>query len=175
GGIHAAVVHGLQDHLPEPPVPLTRWHLARWQVGLAVPAKLRNHSLEALLRSDVPFAQREPAAASQQALERARAAAGIRPAARGPHASGHLDAARLAANLQGAAITTEGAARAFDLRFRPLEDHVVEIWAAARWLDHPGINALADLLTTKAFTERIALFGGYDLAHCGERVERTYP
>ncbi len=171
GGIHAAVVHGLQDELPEPPMPVTRWHLAHWQVGLAVPTKLRDLSLEALLRSDVPFAQRDPAAASQQALERARAVAGIGPSPPGPRASGHLDAARLAATLDGAAITTEGAARAFDLRFRPLEDHVVEIWAAERWLDHTGINALADLLTTKAFTERIAHFGGYDLTHCGERVE----
>jgi transcriptional regulator with XRE-family HTH domain/molybdate-binding protein len=171
GGVHAAVVHGLQDHLPKPPMPIIRWHLARWQVGLAVPAKLRGHSLEALLRSDVPLVQRDPAAASQQALERARAAAKIAPTARGQYASGHLDAARLAATLEGAAITTEGAATAFDLSFRPLEDHVVEMWAAERWLDHPGINALADLLTTKAFTERIAHFGGYDLVDCGERIE----
>lgn len=173
GGIHAAVVHGLPHDLPAPPIPLIRWHLARWQVGLAVPPKLSDHSLEALVGSGVPFARRDPAAASQQALERARAAAGIGPTPPGPQASGHLDAARLAATLDGAGITTEGAARAFHLRFRPLEDHVVEIWAAERWLDHPGINALADLLTTTAFTERIAHFGGYDLAHCGERVERA--
>lgn len=174
GGIHASIVHGLAHNLPEPPIPVIRWHLARWQVGLAVPAKLRGHSLEALLHSDVPFARRDPGAASQQAFERARAAAGIGPTRSGPHATGHLDAARLAATLQGAAITTEGAAKAFDLRFRPLESHVVEIWAAQRWRDHPGINALAELLTSKAFTERVTHFGGYDLAHCGERVEPTY-
>ncbi len=171
GTVHAAVVHGLPHNLPDPPAPVIRWQLAHWQVGLAAVPKLRDRSLEALLRSDVPLAQRDPAAASQQALERARAAVGIGRAPPGPRASGHLDAARLAATLEGAAITTEGAAQAFDLRFLALEDHVVEIWAAERWLDHPGISALADLLITKAFTERVAHFGGYDLTHCGERIE----
>lgn len=167
--IHAAVVHGPPDELPEAPVPVIRFHLARWQVGLAFPAKLSSHTLEALLSGDLPLAQRDPAAASQQALERARVAAGLR-AVPGPRASGHLDAARIAATLGGAAITTEGAARAFGLRFLALEEHVVEIWTGERWRDHAGVTALADLLTTAAFTERVAHFGGYDLARCGQLV-----
>ncbi|MBV9801135.1 MAG: helix-turn-helix domain-containing protein, partial [Solirubrobacterales bacterium] len=36
GGVHAAAVHGLAGGLPRPPVPVVRWHLARWRVGLAV-------------------------------------------------------------------------------------------------------------------------------------------
>ncbi len=86
----------------------------------------------------------------------------------GPQATGHLDAARVAATLGGAAVTTEGAARIFDLRFLRLEDHVVEVWVNERWLAHPGINALGEVLATTAFTERVAHFGGYDLTHCGE-------
>jgi DNA-binding XRE family transcriptional regulator len=168
--IHAAVVHGPPDELPEPPVPVIRSHLARWQVGLAFPIKLSRHTLEALLSGDLPLVQRDPAAASQQALERARVAAGLSALPPGLQATGHLDAARIAAILGGAAITTEGAARAFGLRFRALEVHVVEIWTAERWHDHSGVNALADLLTTAAFTERVAHFGGYDLARCGQRV-----
>lgn len=170
GRIHAAVVHGPEDDLPEAPTPVVRSHLARWQVGLAFPTRLRDHTLEALLRGDMPVAQRDPGAASQQALERARTAAGIAGTLPGPRASGHLDAARLAFTLDGAAITTEGAARAFGLRFLALEDHVVEIWTAGRWRDHPGVSALAELLTTAAFTQRVAQFGGYDLADCGQRV-----
>ena len=170
GRIHAAVVHGLPDELPEPPVPVVRSHLARWQVGLAFPSKLRRHTLEALLSGDLPLAQRDPAAASQQALERARAGAGLTAVPRGPRATGHLDAARIAATLGGAAVTTEGAARAFGLRFLALEAHVVEIWTDERWLDHPGVNALGDLLTSAAFTERVAHFGGYDLVGCGQRL-----
>ncbi len=168
--IHAAVVHGPPAGLPEPPVPVVRSHLARWQVGLAFPAKLSSHTLEALLSGDLPLAQRDPAAASQQALERARVAAGLKAVPPGPQASGHLDAARIAATLGGAAITTEGAARAFGLSFRTLEEHIVEIWTGERWLDHPGVTALANLLTTAAFTDRVAHFGGYDLARCGQLV-----
>ena len=69
------------------------------------------------------------------------------------------------------AVTTEGAAHSFDLAFIALEEHVVEVWVPTRWLDHPGVEALAEVLATSAFTERVAHFGGYDLTHCGERVD----
>jgi DNA-binding XRE family transcriptional regulator len=170
GGVHAAVVHGLPTGLPEPPVPVIRLHLARWQVGLAIAPSLRRHSLEAVLRSDAPVAQRDPAAASQQAFERAAATAGVAPPSSGPRATGHIDAARIAAILDGAGVTTEAAARAFDLGFFALEDHTVEIWFAERWLDHPGLDALGNLFASRSFTERVALFGGYDLASCGNPV-----
>jgi transcriptional regulator with XRE-family HTH domain len=123
GRVHAAVVHGRSDELPEPPVPVVRWHLARWRVGLAVPDRFRGHSFESI--------------------------------------------------LDAAAVTTEGAARAFDLSFISLEDHVVEVWIADCWLEHPGITALSETVATRAFTERVAHFGGYDMSHCGERVQAT--
>lgn len=171
GLIHAAVVHGRPDDLAEPPVPVVRRHFARWHVGLAIPHRCRGHSLESVLRSSLPIVRRDPLAAGQQAFERARIAAGIDPLSSGPQATGHLDAARLAATLDGAAVTTDWAARTFDLSFVALEDHVVEVWITDGWLDHPGIDALGEILTTKAFTERVAHLGGYDLSHCGERVE----
>jgi molybdate-binding protein len=85
-------------------------------------------------------------------------------------ASGHIEAARLAAALGAAGITNEAAAGAFGLRFIPLEDHVVEIWLDRRWLDHPGVDALGALLRARAFTDRVGQFGGYDLAGCGSAV-----
>jgi DNA-binding XRE family transcriptional regulator len=170
GGIHAAVVHGPRGKLPEPPVPVVRLHLARWQVGLGLAGRLRRRSLEALLVGRAPIAQRDPAAASQQALERAAARAGAAPPPRGPVAGGHIEAARIAATLDCAAVTTEAAAGAFGLHFLALEEHVVQIWLAERWRDHPGVEALGTLLTGAAFTERIAQFGGYDLAGCGGLV-----
>lgn len=171
GRVHAAVVHGVEYELPDPPLAVGRWHVARWQVGLAVVPSLRRGALDALLGGDVAVAQREPAAASQQAFDRARLAAGIEGSVAGPIAGGHLDAARIAASIGGGAVTTEAAARAFGLRFLALEDHVVELWFAERWLDHPGADALVELLRSAAFTERIATFGGYDLSRCGEPVE----
>ena len=170
GGVHAAVVHGVARRLPRPAVAVARWHVGRWQVGLAVSSTVHGRSLEAVLGSRVPVAQRERGAASQQAFERARLAAGIEFSPQGPRAGGHLDAARIAALLGAAGVTTEAAARAFGLRFLALEDHVVELWVGERWLDQPGVNALLELLTASAFTDRVAHFGGYDLARCGELV-----
>ncbi len=170
GGVHAAVVHGLPGDLPRPPVAVMRWHLARWQVGLAIAPTARGDSLEAVFQGEVPIAQRDEAAASQQAFERARAKAGVTQPAPGPLAMGHIDAARIAASINGAGVTTEAAARAFGLRFLAFEDHTVEVWLARRWLDHPGTGALGDLLGSRAFTDRVAHFGGYDLAGCGSPI-----
>jgi DNA-binding XRE family transcriptional regulator len=172
GRVHGAVVHGIPSELPEPPVPVVRWHLARWQVGLAIAPKIRADSLEAMLHGGVPIAQRDPAAASQQAFQRASAEAGVAEPPPGPLATGHIDAARIAATIDGAAVTTEAAARAFRLGFLALEEHTVEIWLSQRWLEHPGARALGDLLATAAFTERVGQFGGYDLTGCGTVTAR---
>jgi DNA-binding XRE family transcriptional regulator len=169
--IHAAVVHGLPGQLPQSPVPVVRWHMAHWQVGLATSQPLRRSSLSAVLGGEKPLVHRDPEAASQQALDRARIAAGVDVAPSGPRATGHLDAARIAAQRDAVAVTIEGAARAFDLRFLPLEEHVVEIWIAAQWVGHPGVGALGELLAATAFTQRISQFGGYDLTGCGTPVQ----
>lgn len=170
GGIHASVVHGPHGELPDPPVPVVRLHLARWQVGLGLGGRVKHRSLEAVLVGKALIAQRDPAAASQQALERAAARAGTGTPPRGPLAGGHIEAARIAATLGCAAVTTEAAAGAFGLRFLPLEEHIVQIWLARRWRDHPGVEALGNLLAGGAFTERVAGFGGYDLTGCGSPI-----
>jgi len=172
GGVHAAVVHGPRGELPEPPVPVQRLHLARWQVGLAAAPKLSRRSLRGLLGGDVAIAQRDPSAASQQSLERAAAHAGRVSPLPGPVVEGHIAAARTASAHECAAVTIEAAARSFDLRFLPLEEHVVEIWVADIWRDHPGFIALGNILASAAFTERIAQYGGYDLRDCGTRRSR---
>ena len=163
GTVHAAVVHDRWGRLPKPPVGVARWRLASWQVGVGVAPRLRRASLEAVLAGKV--VQRERAASSQRAFERA----GGKPG-HGPVASGHLDAARVGALLGLGAVTTEGAARTFGLRFLPLEEHAVEVWVGERWLGHPGIEAFAELLGRPAFTDRVARFGGYDLTGCGTRI-----
>jgi transcriptional regulator with XRE-family HTH domain len=167
GDLHAAVVHG--PELPEPPLSVVRLHLARWQVGLGVATDRGKKSVAALLAGGVPIAQRDPAAASQQALDRAAAKAGLPPPP-GPRVTGHIHAARLAATLGCAAVTTESAACAFGLRFLALEEHAVEVWLAEEWLDLPAATAMTELLSSAAFTERVAQFGGYDLAGCGTRL-----
>lgn len=172
GGVHAAVVHGPRDQLPTPPLAVIRLHLARWQVGLALAPALGSRSLDALLGGEAPIVQRDRAAASQQALQRAARRAGTASPPPGPLAGGHIEAARMAATLGCAAVTTEAASRAFGLHFVALEEHVVQIWLAERWRDHPGVETLGNLLAAGAFTERVAQFGGYDLDGCGSRITR---
>ena len=167
--VHAAVVHGVESELPPAPVAVARWHLARWQVGLGVSPSLKLGTVDDVMTAGVPVARRVPAASSQRALERAQAAAGF-GSSPGPLASGHIEAARLAALLGGAGVTIEAAARAFELRFLPLEEHVVELWVAERWVGQPGVQALLELLAAPAFTRRVGRYGGYDLTGCGSPV-----
>ena len=166
GRLHGAVVHGPDQGLPHPPVAVVRLHLARWQVGVAVTRALGASPLEDLTRGKVPIVQRDRAAASQQALDRALAAKAL-TAVPGPGATGHIDAARTAALLGCAAVTTEGAARAFDLHFYPLEEHAVQVWIDRRWSQTPAVGQLANVLASAAFTQRVSQFGGYDLTNCG--------
>jgi molybdate-binding protein len=173
GRVHAAVVHGPPHALPRPPVPVIRWHLARWHVGLGVAPPAGGDALEEIIHKQTPVVQRDPAAVSQQAFQHAVAQTGATEPAAGPQATGHIDAARLAAAINAAGVTTEAAAHAFHLRFLPLEHHTVEIWLAQQWSNHPAANALADLLASAAFTQRVAQFGGYDLTECGTLIETT--
>lgn len=164
--VHAAAVHAPADQLPDPPSLVTRLHLASWQVGVAVAGDLSARTLEGLLDRSVAIVQRDPTAASQQALTRAIGRLD-RDIPSGPRAAGHIDAARQATIRGCAAITTEAAAHTFDLRFIPLERHIVEIWVADEWTRHPGMESLGNLLTSRAFTGRVAAFGGYDLTQTG--------
>jgi transcriptional regulator with XRE-family HTH domain len=170
GSIHAAVAHAPEPELPAPPVPVLRLHLARWQVGVGVAPALGPLDLESLLAAGSPIVQRDRAASSQQAFERAVGRVGHEQLPIGRRANGHIEAARLAATLGGAAVTTESAARAFDLGFLPLEEHTVEVWVDERWAAHPGLTALGEVLISAAFTDRVSQFGGYELAGCGSRV-----
>lgn len=170
GLVHAAVVHDRRESLPMPPLPVVRVHLARWQVGLGVAPGLGEPSLEMVAAGEFPLVQRSPAARSQHAFNRALAAAGCGAVRSGPIASAHLAAARTAAILGGAAVTTEGAARAFGLRFVPIEQHVVQLWVADPWIGDAGVQELVELLGRPAFTRRVAQFGGYELDGCGTPV-----
>jgi DNA-binding XRE family transcriptional regulator len=164
GRAHAALVHGPDGGLPEPPGPVRRVHVTRWRVGIGLGARRRAWTLEAVLAGRVPLVQREESAASQQALVRAAGGA-VPPAA--ARARGHVEAARHAAIAGWAAVTFEPAAHQHGLAFLPLEGHRVELWLDERWLDHPGAQALLNLLRSAAFRERVRLVGGYDLEGCG--------
>jgi transcriptional regulator with XRE-family HTH domain len=166
GRLHAAAIHGPSGSLPSPAGPVLRLHLARWQAGVGLAAGAAARSLEEILERSIAIVQRDPAAATQQALARAADALGL-PMPAGPLASGHLEAARRA-RMQGCAgLMTESAARAFGLVFLPLEEHTVEIWVASEFAGHPGAASLGELVASRAFQDRLSALGGYDVADTG--------
>jgi len=167
GLVHGALVHGPEDALPEPPLAVRRWHVSAWQVGVAFAPGLGHPSFEALVDGEVELVQREETAASQAAFQRALAQAGAEQPP-GPRASGHLEGARRAAIVRGAAVSMEPAANVFGLGFHPLETHVVELWIDARWQSHGGVGRLVELLRSPRFRDRVAVIGSYELSRAGD-------
>ncbi|HEX9890100.1 MAG TPA: substrate-binding domain-containing protein [Nitriliruptorales bacterium] len=169
GRSHAVIVHGRAGTLPEAPVPVRRFDVARWQVGLAAPADLPAGWVEDALAGRVPVIQREPGAGTQAAFERAVAACGSTDPAsvEGPRAAGHAEAAWRCATDGLVAVTIEPAALAMNLAFHPLEVHVSELWIAVEHLDHAGVRAFVDELTGDRVRRRLDAIGGYDLTDSG--------
>jgi transcriptional regulator with XRE-family HTH domain len=161
GRAHAAVVHDRRPPAPREPDRLHRLPLATWRTGLAAPAD-HGDAVAAALAGRGPVVRRDPGAAAQVAFERALAAEEI-PAPPGPLASGHLDAARRAAEHGVAAVTIEPAAIALGLTFHALETHTVELWIDAGAADHPGARVVGELLASARLRARLAALPGYEL------------
>lgn len=165
GQAHGALVHNRPGRLPAPPPGALRLHLARWRVGVANRGR-RARSMDELCDRRVRVVQREPGASCQKAFVAAVAAHGGR-ALDGPIASGHVEVAREVAAGASAGVMMEPAAMQFGLAFGALEEHVAELWLDARWRAHPAVEAVGNVLRSPAFTTRMALIGGYELAECG--------
>ena len=171
GVVHAVVVHGPQGDPIQPPVPVDRWRVASWQVGVASSGTARRTigSVEELATRRLRTAQREVGAGTQGALERALTRVGA-SGLPGPRVDGHVDAARHVVAGLPAGITMEAAACAFGLRFLPLETHRSELWIDARYRDHRGAVALVALLRDPALVQRAQRLPGYDVADMGSEV-----
>jgi transcriptional regulator with XRE-family HTH domain/molybdate-binding protein len=171
GRSHAVTVHGLDAARTEPAVPVRRWHVARWQVGLAAPADLAVGWVEDALAGRRPVVHRETGAGSQAAFERARTAdAGTSAPIRGPRVGGHAEAAWRAVTDGMVAVTIEPAALANGLAFHPLETHISELWVAAEHADHALLHAFLHELTGRRVRRRLAAIGGYDLTDNGIEI-----
>jgi transcriptional regulator with XRE-family HTH domain len=171
GRSHAVTVHGPAGYLPDPPAPVRRWHLARWQVGLAAPAGSRPDWVADALAGRVPVAQREAGAGSQAAFERARSSEGATGRrVEGPTVDGHAEAAWRAATDRMVAVTIEPAALANGLTFHPLEEHRSELWVAADHTDNALLHAFLEEVAGERVHRRLAAIGGYDLTGNGSEV-----
>ncbi|HEU4973683.1 MAG TPA: helix-turn-helix transcriptional regulator [Baekduia sp.] len=171
GRCHGALVHGRAGHLPQPPVPVRRWRFARWPVGLAYAPQRGGTSLEALLADGPRIVRRPATATSDQAVLRAARRLGLPAPRRAVVAAGHLEAAQRAAWTGAPAVTYGPAAAAMGLAFAPLEDHVVELWVAEPWRDHPGVAAALDVVGSAVLRRRLEALDGYDLTGAGTALE----
>ncbi|WP_134322605.1 substrate-binding domain-containing protein [Cumulibacter soli] len=171
GRVHGVLVHGRASELPEPPVPVRRWRVARWQVGLCAPSGRRTApSIDELASRRLKVVQRDAGAGSQRAFERALRAAGA-PELPGPIGEGHLDVARrVSYGGADAGVLMEAAAAVFGLRFSALEEHGVELWLAEEWRDLPAVTALVEALLGREFQAQLGLLPGYDITECGTEL-----
>ncbi len=169
GRAHACIVHGLDDALPVAEVDVARFHLSRWQVGLAAAAGTARDWVDRALTGRIRVVQRRPGAGSQTAFERAVRSRGAQTPD-GPLVDGHLEAAWLARHVGLPAVTIEPAALAAGLAFHALETHAAQLWIDRSWLDEPGVRRIGDVLTSADLARRLAAVGGYDLAGSGSAL-----
>ncbi|MDA3039909.1 MAG: helix-turn-helix domain-containing protein [Actinomycetota bacterium] len=175
GRVHAIAVHAPAGRLPEPPLLVRRWRLARWQVGLASARPSGVPTVEEIAERRLRIVQREAGAGTQLAFARALHRVGGPDHVPGPRGDGHLDVARRISDRSGAAagLTMEAAARSFGLSFEPLEEHVVELWLDAHWSATPAAVTLIEALRSDALRDRLGLIGGYDLSELGSEPAAT--
>jgi transcriptional regulator with XRE-family HTH domain/molybdate-binding protein len=168
---HAVTVHGPDPDRDDVPATVRRWHVARWQVGLAAPAGLPHGWVQDALAGRIEVVHREPGAGSQAAFERARSTDTEAPAPiRGPRVGGHAEAAWRAVTDRMVAVTIEPAALANGLAFHPLETHTSELWVGADHTDNPLLHAFMQELVGERVHRRLAAIGGYDLTDNGTEI-----
>lgn len=170
GRVHGVVVHAPAGDLPVAPMPVRRWHLARWQVGVASGRASGVPSVEEIAERRLRVVQRDVGAGTQLAFTRALARIGAPASVPGPVGDGHVDVARRVATGAAAGLTMEAAARSFGLGFVPLEEHTVEVWLDERWATLPAAVELIATLSGASLRSRLELIGGYDLSSCADRV-----
>lgn len=170
GRVHAAVVHGPRDRpfVAVRGVPVERFRVARWQVGLAAPAGATAAWRQEALSGLVPVVQREQGAGVQRAFEGA-VEAGHLPVP-GPRVGTHLDAARRATISGMPAVTIEPAALAVGATFHPLEVHEAQLWVSTEWMNDRVVTEALNVIVGQSFQARLAGVGGYDLTDSGSRI-----
>lgn len=171
--LHGAVIHGRPGMLAQGELAVRRFVLARWQVGLASLPGVRI-DLERLARGTLTATRRDADAEVTRALDRKLHEFGGAANIKGPAVATHLDAARrVSYGAAQVAVTMEAAARAFQLDFVPLEEHVCELRIDIESVALPGVQGLIELIGSRSFQTRLQAVGGYDLSETGRAVPET--
>ena len=146
---------------------------AAWQQGLIVAPNnpIGVYSVDDLARPDVKFINRPSGSGSRSLLDRLLQRARISPAevvGYDSEAGGHLAvASAVASGLADAGVGVEAAATALGLGFVPLEEERYDLVIPNHFLNHPGVQALLELLRQPGLHRRVETLGGYDVSAMG--------
>ena len=160
--------------LGDRPVAVVR--LVHREQGLIVapgnPLSLRG--IEDLARSGLRYVNRQRGAGTRVLLDHELGRRGIAPEAVGGYAREehtHLAvAAAVAAGRADCGLGVLAAARAFGLGFVPVTREPYDLVMAAETVDDPVLAPLWELLSSRAFLERVEALGGYSTEESGHRV-----
>ena len=160
GRVHAALVHGPPRGLPKRPAGALRLHLARWRVGIANRGH-RPRSVAELCDRGTRVVQREQGASSQKAFLAAVAAgaAGGRRVPWPPDTLRWRGASRRARRPASRWSRLRSAGTWRSSRSRSTSSRSGSTRAGA---STPPSPRSGNLLRSAAFTERLALIGGYE-------------
>ncbi|WP_216320105.1 substrate-binding domain-containing protein [Deinococcus aestuarii] len=192
GEAHAAAIHLWDAHTSVSNLPfvarlfpgrvmhlLTLWS---WEQGLMLPP---GNPKGVTGVSDLPGLQlvnREAGAGSRLLLDAWLGDLGLTLRQRralpgyGDEVHSPLEAAgRVAAGQADVAPGPRSAAQALGLHFVPVQVERLDLVVPDEHLFHPGLTALIEVAQTSAFRADLALLGGYDPSHAGERWQTTGP
>jgi putative molybdopterin biosynthesis protein len=152
--------------------------LARREQGFLVPKgnPKQIHSFRDLARADVTYVNRQRGAGTRLLLDYHLKQEGIEPEQVQGYSREEFTHLNVAAAVKsGAADTGLGilaAARALDLDFVPITWEEYELCVPAELADHPGVQAVLDLINQTEFRQAMADLGGYDVTEAG-RIRRV--
>jgi putative molybdopterin biosynthesis protein len=136
------------------------------------PLNLRG--IEDLARPGLRYVNRQRGAGTRVLLDHELGRRGIAPEAVGGYAREehtHLAvAAAVAAGRADCGLGVLAAARAFGLGFVPVTREPYDLVMAAETVDDPVLAPLWELLSSRAFLERVEALGGYSTEESGHRV-----
>ncbi len=147
----------------------------RIQGFMVQPGNPKNiREVEDLIKPEVQFVNRQRGSGTRVLLDFALGQVGMDPSKISGYEREEYTHTQVAASIRsGAADVGLGvlsAARALGLDFVPWREERYDLAIPAENLDHPGVRAILDLISTQEFKDRMAALGGYDTRDTGRVV-----
>jgi molybdate-binding protein/DNA-binding XRE family transcriptional regulator len=169
GLVHAAGVHSAGRDLDADVV-----RFASWREGLVIRPGTPVSDLADVARLGLRLVNREPGAQARTLLDEERERLHLEAAdlpGYDSQAAGHLQvAAAVAGRIADVGVSSEPAALAYGLDFRPLATERFDLVLPASLAASREVQGLLKVLTSPWLLAQLASLPGYDPSNCGERV-----